>query len=269
MISVSVVVPCYNCARTINRAIKSVIRQTARPAEIIIVDDGSTDDSLHVLRKLQKRYGMDCTEVRVISLPSNRGPAYARSAGWNSAQQEYVAFLDADDAWHPQKIEMQYKWMRDHPEVSLTGHRTVRLKRRETSRALEDEVSAKSLSKWRLLLSNRFSMRSVMVRRDVSIRFDDDMRHMEDYMFLLRMAFAGNQVATLRGPLAFIYKADYGASGLSAQLWKMEQGELRTYWRLWKAGSVGSFLAIILMSYSLIKYLKRLSVVGVRRLYGS
>ncbi len=263
---VCVVIPCFNCGKTIKRAIDSVIGQTWRPESLIIVDDASNEETAEVLKNLWTVY--DKSWLRLISLPSNRGPAYARNAGWNSADQEYVAFLDADDAWHPQKIEMQCKWMRDHPEVSLTGHRTVWLKRRETSCAVVDKVTAERLSKWRLLLSNRFSMRSVMVRRDVSIRFDSDMRHMEDYMFLLRMVFSEKQIATLYGPLAFIYKADYGASGLSSQLWKMEKGELRTYWRLRKAGSIGDFLAITLMSYSLMKYLKRLSVVGVRRLYG-
>jgi glycosyltransferase involved in cell wall biosynthesis len=101
--SVSVIIPCYNCAGTIHRALASVASQSLRPAEVILVDDHSTDDTLQSLYRLQDRYGREW--IRIIEQPVNGGPGTARNMGWNAATQTYIAFLDSDDTWHPKKIE--------------------------------------------------------------------------------------------------------------------------------------------------------------------
>ena len=119
-VPVSVIVPCYCCAATIETAIESVARQTARPAEVILVDDASGDDTVAALRRLHHRHGADW--MKVIRQEQNGGPSVARNAGWAMATQPYLAFLDADDSWHPRKVELQYGWMAAHPEVALTGH---------------------------------------------------------------------------------------------------------------------------------------------------
>ncbi|QTN30415.1 glycosyltransferase family 2 protein [Rhodoferax sp. AJA081-3] len=116
---VSVVVPCYRCAATIARAVSSVAAQTLRPAEMILVDDASGDATLQQLHTLQAQHG---PLIRVVALAANAGAASARNAGWNLATQPYIAFLDADDTWHPQKLEIQYRYMQQHPEVALSGH---------------------------------------------------------------------------------------------------------------------------------------------------
>lgn len=122
-VPVSVVVPCYCCEGTIERAVDSVMKQTALPAEVLLVDDASPDQgrTLNKLRQLQGRF-RDKTHIEVIALKNNGGPSVARNAGWEAATQPYIAFLDADDAWHPQKLEIQYEWMKEYSEVVLTGH---------------------------------------------------------------------------------------------------------------------------------------------------
>ena len=98
------VVPCYRCAATIERAIASVAAQTQRPQEVILVDDASGDETLQQLYSLQSQYG---EWIKVVALTTNVGAASARNAGWNVATQPYIAFLDSDDAWHPQKVAIQ------------------------------------------------------------------------------------------------------------------------------------------------------------------
>jgi len=120
LVAVSVVVPCYRCKETIERAVASVMGQTQVPAELILVDDQSGDGSLDLLKLIQSKYG--CNQIKVVSLTVNQGAASARNAGWDVATQPYVAFLDADDAWHPLKIEIQLEWMLKHPGAALTGH---------------------------------------------------------------------------------------------------------------------------------------------------
>lgn len=97
--AVSVVIPCFNYARFLGEAIESVLAQTAAPREIIVVDDGSTDDSTTVAR----RYGS-----AVVLLELHReGVARARNHGIEASKGSVLAFLDADDAWAPRKLEAQ------------------------------------------------------------------------------------------------------------------------------------------------------------------
>jgi glycosyltransferase involved in cell wall biosynthesis len=99
---VSVVIPTYNRAATIGRALDSVIRQTHRPLEIIVVDDGSTDDTLGAV----DRHG--CTvPLTVLALGHNEGAAAARNQGIALAHGDFIAFLDSDDEWSPDKIARQ------------------------------------------------------------------------------------------------------------------------------------------------------------------
>src|SRR6185503_10449018 len=101
-VPVSVVIPCFQAHATLPRAVASVAQQSARPRELIVVDDASGEDTAAVLRDLQRRYGEDW--LRVVRLERNQGPASARNAGWQAARGEYVAFLDADDSWLPAKL---------------------------------------------------------------------------------------------------------------------------------------------------------------------
>ena len=97
---VSLVIPCYNAAPWLADTLESALAQTCRPVEIIVVDDGSTDESLPVARRFESR------GVRILSQP-NRGAAAARNHGLRIARGEFVQFLDADDALAPDKIAAQ------------------------------------------------------------------------------------------------------------------------------------------------------------------
>jgi glycosyltransferase involved in cell wall biosynthesis len=98
----SVVIPAYNAERFIERTLRSVCRQSFRNLEIIVVDDGSTDNT----RVIAESAASTDDRVRVVSVPHG-GVAHARNSGIGEATGEFVAFLDADDLWHPTKIELQ------------------------------------------------------------------------------------------------------------------------------------------------------------------
>ena len=97
--NVSVVIPTYNYARYLGEAIDSALGQTLPPLEVIVVDDGSTDDTPEVLAKYGDR-------IRVLR-QENAGVAIARNSGIAAARGEFIAFLDADDVWFPRKLELQ------------------------------------------------------------------------------------------------------------------------------------------------------------------
>src|SRR5262245_24730960 len=96
---VSVVIPTFNRAHLITGAIESVLAQTLPPLEIIVVDDGSTDDTPERLAPYLDRI--------VFLGQENRGVSAARNAGIQAARGNLIAFLDSDDVWHPRKIEIQ------------------------------------------------------------------------------------------------------------------------------------------------------------------
>lgn len=254
---VSVIIPCYNCANTVERAIQSCANQSLLPAEVILIDDASDDDgkTCEKLKALSKQY-TDKFHTRVIALDKNSGAGAARNAGWVVATQKFIAFLDSDDAWHPQKLEIQSKFMADNPQIAISGHRHFVMKDAWPSLV----GGHKEIKPWRALLSNPFATPSVMLRSNVGQRFCDDKRTSEDYLLWLQIILHGGGAAKLDAPLAASFKADYGEGGLSAQLWKMERGELDTYARLYDEKLIGLLPRLFFSGLSLLKFLKRILV---------
>ncbi|MEK6374321.1 MAG: glycosyltransferase family 2 protein [Acidobacteriota bacterium] len=111
MKTISVIIPTYNYARYLRDAIDSVLAQTVAPLEIIVVDDGSTDDTPQVLTA----YG---AKIRAIH-QSNQGVAAARNTGVAAARGEYIAFLDSDDLWLPRKLELQIARLESDPSLGF------------------------------------------------------------------------------------------------------------------------------------------------------
>jgi glycosyltransferase involved in cell wall biosynthesis len=255
---VSVVIPCFRCVKTIERAIFSVAAQTWRPLEVILVDDASGDGTRELLQTLTQRY--EPGWVKLVFLEQNVGAGSARNAGWDLATQTYVAFLDADDAWHPEKIEMQSTYMEAHPDVVLSGHGCRRL----SCDSLPDwqvvQGKVVPICKWPLILSNKFVTPSVMVRRDVPHRFVEKQRYMEDHMLWLKIVCTGGRVVKLDAELAAIYKEPFGAAGLSAQVWLMERSDLGNYRRLYQKEYINAVQFVFLVIYSALKYVRRLLI---------
>ena len=252
---VSVVIPCYDCADTVERAVQSVIRQTVRPKEIILVDDASPDHgkTRSVLQSLQKAYSREVS-IQLITLDQNGGPGSARNRAWESATQPYLAFLDADDAWHPRKLEIQYAMMGDDPEVSISGHATFFAHAAKQFDELPAQWERVKVTPRQLLLRNLLPTRTVLLKRDIPFRFYEGKRYSEDYHLWLRLVLSGYVAYRLELPLACSFKHDVGAGGLSQRLWKTEMGELDTYTKLLKSGLLAPWIYPGIVGLSLIKF---------------
>ncbi|HJU64056.1 MAG TPA: glycosyltransferase family A protein [Gemmatimonadaceae bacterium] len=109
---VSCIIPVYNAERYLADALRSVIEQTRPPAEILVVDDGSTDGSAKVAATFGDR-------VRYVR-QQNAGPAAARNLGLRHVSQEFVAFLDADDYWHREKVARQLARFEERPDLDIS-----------------------------------------------------------------------------------------------------------------------------------------------------
>jgi teichuronic acid biosynthesis glycosyltransferase TuaG len=261
---VSVVIPTYNAADTLPRAIQSIACQTLLPAEIIIVDDASTDETLEVVEHLSAIYPR--LSIKLIRLLKNSGAGTARNAGWQVSRQEFLAFLDSDDSWHPQKLEIQHQWMCKNPNTVISGHLC---QVNPTQANLEPvygtnpaSAHGTKLSMRSFLFGNQLSTPSVMLRRKIFERFLEGKRCSEDYLLWTQIVAAHGSAGFIKLPLAFLHKPPYGASGLSGNLWEMQRGEIDSLRRLRQASvfDMGKILWFSIVTVSWLKFVKRLLV---------
>jgi len=264
---VSVIIPCYRCADTIRRALDSIMLQTLLPEEIILVDDFSNDqnETIAVLQSLRNLYYK--ANIKIVQLDKNSGPGSARNAGWKQASQPYLAFLDADDSWHPNKLEIQYQWMAEHPDAVLSGHQSLKISAQQILPTLPEHLAVAKINKYSLLFSNRFPTRSVMLKRDVPYRFVPEKRYAEDYLLWLTIVFNGQSAWFLNSAMTYSYKEDFGESGLTGDLWKTQLGVLDTYQQIYNSGLVSKSIFILVSGLSLCKYLRRLIITRARLLF--
>ncbi|WRH68471.1 MAG: glycosyltransferase family A protein [Planktothrix sp. GU0601_MAG3] len=112
MAIISVVIPAYNAENTIQETINSVLNQTFEDFEIIVINDGSTDSTLNIVS------GINAPRIKIFSYP-NSGAAVSRNRGFAVATGEYIALLDADDLWTPNKLESQYQALQTNPQAAV------------------------------------------------------------------------------------------------------------------------------------------------------
>lgn len=188
MVQVSVIIPTYNRADMIGDAIRSVLDQTYGNWELIVVDDGSTDDTRAVVA------GFNDPRTHYV-FQQNRGLPAARNTGIRAAQGIYIAFLDSDDCFLPQKLAWQVAALDAEPDTGLVASGYI-----ETDAMLQPlrEVASwhahPELSTPQWLQTCPFISSSVLVRRAWLERvglFDEDMRYIEDWDLWLRLAHAG------------------------------------------------------------------------------
>ena len=195
-ILVSVIIPTYNSGKYISTAIKSVLNQSYPFYEIIVIDDGSTDNTADQLRKFNDK-------IMYIYKP-NGGPASARNLGIKRSTGEYIAFLDADDYWLPDRLAVQVNYLNINSEIALVHSNTWILEKGHEPYLLF--VDCKPNSGWifkELFLSNHINILTVMLRRkyfDMTNGFDEskDLIGFEDYDLWLRIA--------LHHPIAYLDK---------------------------------------------------------------
>ena len=211
---VSVIIPTYNRARLLPGAISSVLGQTHSRIELIIVDDGSTDETSEVL----EQYG---DRIRVLR-QANAGPAIARNRGIALATGGIIAFLDSDDEWLPTKIERQVASLEAAgPEVGCClCNCLVRFANGSSSStfAIADTIPDRPSGIWLNpveILLNRFVMfcQAVAIRREVLERvgyFDESLRFGEDYELPFRLALQGPWTI-IRDELVIYHEASPGS----------------------------------------------------------
>jgi glycosyltransferase involved in cell wall biosynthesis len=234
--TISVIIPTYNSSQYINEAIRSVLCQTYKNLEIIVIDDGSTDNTRDILGPL-----IDQELIR-YTYQKNQGPGGARNTGINMATGEYIAFLDADDLWPSHKLQLQFTFLKsnanigmvfgdfssfdDHGSVSKSFFEEKSILKKIPTQEYSPSHKAFSRKIFNDLIDENFIPTStVMVKKSVFKRtglFDSQLRSVEDLDLWLRIS--------LKYDIAFTYerlafKRKHG-SNISSNLRLASESEL-------------------------------------------
>lgn len=227
---ISVIMPCYNAERFVAEAVDSVLNQTYPNVELVVVEDGSTDDSLGVLRK----YGQS---IRLLT-QRNTGPDVARNFGLTHAQGQFVAFLDADDWWRAECLEKLHAALATHPEcgVAYCGWQKVGNLNGGTHPFVPRNYEGPNKVELLLTGGSPWPIHAALTRKALIDRaggFSEDLIASEDYELWLRLA-ATHPVVLVPEVLAYYRFHDGGQISSRPYLqalsgWDIKRRFLREY----------------------------------------
>jgi teichuronic acid biosynthesis glycosyltransferase TuaG len=249
---ISVVIPYYNRERYIDQAVQSVLAQALKPLEVIIVNDCSRESS----RRYLDRYARTC---RIVDLEHNVGLAEARNQGIRCAQGRFVAFLDDDDVWLPEKLEVQRRYMDEHPECAAvhTAAWAFFLDSADQlwSRDWPAPITlAQALTNDYCVLIPTTLIRSEVVRAVGG--FDSGFRECEDRDFVIRCCAAGYRIESISQPLARIRRE--GHESLTHNRWRMYRTDLKLCWKhrafYYQAYGARGFVSFLLEKLGIASY---------------
>lgn len=187
MPKVSAIIPAYNCEKFIGLTIDSVLSQTYSDLELIVVDDGSTDNTASVINSINDK------RIRYHYQPNSGLPAKGRNAGAKFSKGEYLAFLDHDDIWMPEKIEKQLAILKLDPKIALIStNGFLILENTKTEIPLIEDVKTGYFNDGNFFPNNNVILSSALINRSVYCEFGGfreflDLKAVEDYDLWLRI----------------------------------------------------------------------------------
>lgn len=215
--SVTVVMAAFNAARTIEDAISSVLSQSVRDIELIVVDDGSSDSTPDLVRELS---GVD-SRVRLVS-QLNAGPSAARNRGTRAARSEIVAFLDSDDAWRPDHLELHVRALADDSELGISFSPCEFIDEAGVVTGERSRRHVGDVTPADLLGSNPTTTCSSLVMRkavaEIVGYMSLDMKYAEDQEWLFRVACSGWRIRSIEERTVKYRTSPHGLSADSTRM---------------------------------------------------
>ena len=255
MTKISVVVPIYNASSRIVAVLDSVLNQSFRIFEIILINDCSKDDTLKVLEKyVEKNKDFN---FRIFDLKENKGVSFCRNLGWDNISGDYVAFLDSDDYWNENKLEVIVNAIK-LSDADFIGHNYNEKYLSLKEYFIFNPKILQQISFYKLLLRNKFQTSCVILKRSLKERFDESISHSEDYELFLRLTAKKYNVYFYNEALTYLGRPQLSKGGLSEKKIKMRIGEIKAY----RSGLIIrklNFLLLVMMFYSLLKSLIKIN----------
>lgn len=268
---VSVVIPYYNNEKTILRAVKSALFQTYRNLEIIIIDDGSKDNSYCIVCDFLEKVD-NSKKIKHIQ-QKNQGPSVARNQGILSAEGEFIAFLDADDSWEQNKLELQMEILNSDDSIDMISCNFNIISQDGTINKhyfVKDKLTKIEFKK--MLYKHYYATPCVIAKKNALIScgmFNENQHFMEDSLLFTKICRDYNAYMT-NDFLVNTYKNSFGESGLSGQLNKMQKYEYINFLTLYKDNKVSNEkMSMMELSwcfiFSTLKFLRRKLIVLFRK----
>ena len=182
---ISVIMPVYNEEKTVKKAVESVLKQTYRKIELIIIDDASTDSTPKIVSELAKE------DDRIVMLRNsvNRGITYSLNRGLRKASGKYIARIDGDDWYHPRKLELQMTFLEERRDYGIVGTFYVLLTRDKMALKVSLPITHEEILR-QLAYRNAFAHSSIMVRKDILDAvgyYDERYEYAQDYDLYFRI----------------------------------------------------------------------------------
>ena len=263
--SISVVIPYYNSQATIVRALDSVVSQTKKINEIILVNDGSTDNG----EKVVDEYISINIEhnFKHISFENNRGQAKAKNAGVLASTSSFIAFLDADDSWNSKKTEIQTKYLIDNPRFKVITCKMAYLKDNKEKYINEELLTLKEIGFYNQIfrLTNLHSPGQLFEKQFfMQIGMYENMRFLEDLLLTIRATMFTRVLYIGGEPLAYVFKPFYGDTGLASNLLAVQKVELNIFKMLYREKSINIIIFFLASILSSIRFLRRVVITTLR-----
>ena len=249
----SVVIPAYNAEKTIEACLASVVAQTLAPVEVLVIDDYSSDGTETAVQRWREPLTAAGIRLEYIRLSQNAGPSVARNKGIRMAKGGYVAFLDADDTWHKDKLAIVDRFA-SISRAGLVCHAYTEKRSFEVSTGAGG-YKAKTLSIYRMLLRNPAQSSCAVMRKQHALAFDEAMRHCEDYDLWMRIAESSSIMRLVGPPLTRLGRPQLTAGGLSGNTVRMRAAEACVYYNFCqRARLTRAYLLPGLLIFSLLKH---------------
>ncbi|MDH6252705.1 glycosyltransferase involved in cell wall biosynthesis [Chryseobacterium sp. H1D6B] len=253
---ISVIIPIYNAEKTIAAALDSVKSQTfdQKEFEIIIINDGSTDGSKAIVENyIKENLEMDIHLINQL----NGGVSKARNAGLKTAKGDYIALLDADDEWLPEKTKIQMNYFENtmlKPDFLATIRNNIDILAPYQVKNNTAEITFK-----KLLIRNEAQPSTVIFKRKVLENagyFDDNQRYAEDVNYWMKVSFR-NKMYIINENLVMAGngKRTFGVSGLSANLFEMKKGFKKNLYEMYTLKKISAVQYALLQFFYEAKYL--------------
>jgi len=264
---VSVVIPFFNSKRTLVKAVHSVLAQSLPPAELILLDDGSTDDGFSEIKRFIESYGEMPTKIHLERFEENRGVYPVRNQALDIASQSFVAFHDADDFWHLDKLKTQYTYLANDDDLYLICNTVVCFGGKPDNRwSLPlKKITTKRLSRHAVLWRNVIITNSVIIRKDKAFRFSENKKRGSDTGLWLSIILSGHKGLCIQQPLSFMRKPFFGAGGLSGNMRKAEIAHQRNLIEMRDKDLISERYRKVLSLWSYMKYMRRKFIVFCRQ----
>lgn len=261
---VSVIIPYYNSESTIIIALESVARQTFTGFDIILVDDGSNDNTHIIVDDYIKKN----EKIRFKHYyQNNSGPSKARNMGISKSDAEYIAFLDSDDSWVSNKLEIQMELIAENNIDMLGSNINILRAKGQIIGKYFVKSALEYISFYRLLFRHYFYTSSVVIRKEVLDNiggFPEKQKYAEDTLLFARITRKYKSAVSMDF-LVNTYKPLFGESGLSANLKETNKYVLKNIKTLRKENihnpqKIGYVLYVLALIFSQIKYFRKIAI---------